>query len=265
MSFADIAQARNKEFRFRGKEPGRLENFSDACFALAITLLLISTSPPTSFEQVRKFVWELIPFTLCILFIVMIWYEHFVFYYRYGLRDSKVIVWNSLFIVIVLFYVYPLKFLARLILIPVSIVFGANDLRSDVITTIKGTDIAELMIIYGLGAAAVFFVIVLMYRHALSKAKDLELSELEVFDTKASIRANTLMALVPLLSAVLAMIFAGYPMLAGIVPGFTYFLYTPVMWINGSRTAKRRLKLLEGHLSSSSEPELAPSKAGEPI
>ena len=56
----------NKEFRFRGVEPGRLENFSDACFALAITLLLISTSPPSSFEQVKRFTWEVIPFTLCI-------------------------------------------------------------------------------------------------------------------------------------------------------------------------------------------------------
>ena len=28
----------NKEFRHRGEEPGRLENFSDAVFALAITL-----------------------------------------------------------------------------------------------------------------------------------------------------------------------------------------------------------------------------------
>lgn len=33
----------NQEFRYRGEEPGRLENFSDAVFALAITLLLIST------------------------------------------------------------------------------------------------------------------------------------------------------------------------------------------------------------------------------
>ena len=34
----------NKEFRFRGEEAGRLENLSDGIFALAITLLLVSTT-----------------------------------------------------------------------------------------------------------------------------------------------------------------------------------------------------------------------------
>ena len=72
----------NQEFRFRGEEPGRLENFSDAVFALAITLLLISTSPPTTFEQIKRFVWDLIPFCLCIIFIIMIWHEHFTFFFR---------------------------------------------------------------------------------------------------------------------------------------------------------------------------------------
>jgi uncharacterized membrane protein len=260
--FAERAQARNKEFRFRGKEPGRLENFSDACFALAITLLLISTSPPTNFEQVRRFVWELIPFAVCITFIVLIWYEHFLFYYRYGLRSRKVIVLNSLFLVI------PLKFLTKLILIPVSLIFGASDLRADVMGMIKGTDIGELMIIYGLGAAATFLTVMFMYRTALAKAEELELNALEIFDTKASIRANFFMALIPMLSVILAIIFKNNPILSGMIPGFTYFLYTPVMWINGNRTDKLRAKLLQekqGHLSSELSTEPEASKAGEPI
>ena len=66
----------NKEFRFRGEEPGRLENFSDAAFALAIALLLISTSAPTNLEQLKKFAWELIPFSVSIVLIVLIWHDH---------------------------------------------------------------------------------------------------------------------------------------------------------------------------------------------
>lgn len=265
-AFSKLAESNNKEFRFRGKEPGRLENFSDACFALAITLLLISTSPPTNFDQIRRFTWELIPFTVCIVFIVLIWYEHFIFYYRYGLREGKVIVLNSMFLIIVLFYVYPLKFLfTRLTLIPIALMFDIEILRNDQTLQISYNDsVAQLMIIYGLGAAAVFLVIASLYRHALTKKEELQLTEIEIFDTKASVRSNFLMALIPLVSAFFAMIFYSNSFLAGVVPGFTYFLYTPVMFINGHRTQKAREKLL-GHLSSEPSPEPEASKAGEPI
>jgi hypothetical protein len=119
------------------------------------------------------------------------------------------------------------------------------------------------MVIYGIGASAVFFVIMFMYKAALSRAKELDLNEIEIFDTRASIRSNFLMALIPLLSALLAMIFSFDAFLAGVIPGFTYFLYSPVMFINGSRTFKQRKKLLEDHLSSEASP--ASSNAGEPI
>ena len=126
----------NSEFRYRGEEPGRLKNFSDAFFALAITLLLISTTPPSNFEQVRRFVYDLIPFSLFIILIVLIWNQHFVFYFRYGLRDGTVIVLNTLFLVIVMFYVYPLKFLTHLILIPISKISGNENLRQQILGTI---------------------------------------------------------------------------------------------------------------------------------
>lgn len=262
-AFSKLAESNNKGFRFRGKEPGRLENFSDACFALAITLLLISTSPPTTFDQIKRFAWELIPFAVCITFIVLIWYEHFVFYYRYGVREGTIIVWNSLFIILVLFYVYPLKFLfTKLTLIPISIIFDVEILKPEA-NAIRNTDVGALMIIYGLGASAVFFVVMFMYKSALSRAAELELNEIEIFDTKASIRTNFLMALIPLLSAFLAMIFYSNPFLAGVIPGLTYFLYSPVMFINGAKTHKRRKRLVETYLPSEASP--ASSNAGEPI
>lgn len=233
----------NKEFRYRGIEPGRLENFSDACFALAITMLLISTSPPTTFEQVRRFVWELIPFAMCITVIVSIWYEHFIFYYRYGLRNGSIIVLNAMFLVLTLFYVYPLKFLTRTILLPLTNLSGERAMFEDLKGMIRAHDWGTLMAIYGLGAAAIFLVLALMYRHALRRRVELELNEIEVFDTKAKIRMNVAQASVPLLSATVAIILRDSPW-AGAIAGPLYFLYFPVMFTLGHRVDKRRRRLL---------------------
>jgi uncharacterized membrane protein len=150
------------EFRFRGIEPGRLENFSDAVFALAITLLLISTSAPTNFEQLKRFAWDIIPFCACITLIILIWYQHFIFFYRYGLRNAPVLVLNTLFLIIVLFYVYPLKFFTKMILFPVALLFHMEGLINELMPVLQGTDMAYLMIIYGIGATSVFLVLTLM-------------------------------------------------------------------------------------------------------
>ena len=233
----------NKEFRYRGEEPGRLENFSDAVFALAITLLLISTSPPTNFEQIKRFVWDIIPFCLCIALILLVWYQHFIFFFRYGMRNGKIIVLNTLFLIIVLFYVYPLKFLAKLILVPIADLFGQDELLVELKGVISARDIGDLMIIYGMGATGVFLMIMLLYRYALNQADELELNEIEKFDTRASIRTNLLMGSIPLLSVVLAILFRN-SWYAGMISGFTYFLYSPVMFIHGRKTDKRRKEFL---------------------
>lgn len=234
----------NKEFRFRGAEPGRLENFSDAVFALAITLLLISTTPPSTFQQIRRFTFDLIPFVMCIALIILIWHEHFVFYYRYGMRNGKVVFLNTLFLVIVLFYVYPLKFLTKLSLFAISVPFKIQWLTEELMAATKGGHMADLMIIYGFGAASVFFVLRLMYKYALGKAEELELNEIELFDTRTSVTTNLLMGVIPLLSVSIAIIFYN-SVWAGLISGVTYFLYWPVMLIHGLRVNKKREELLK--------------------
>jgi uncharacterized membrane protein len=235
----------NKEFRFRGEEPGRLENFSDAVFALAITLLLISTSAPSNFEQIKKFVWELIPFSACIVLIVLIWHEHFVFFYRYGLRNPKVIALNTIFLVIVLFYVYPLKFLCKLlILFPLARAFNEQTLLIELSAMLRVEDVSQLMVIYGFGASSIFFTLMFLYRYALKNSALLQLNQVEEFDTRHSMYSNLLMGSVPLISALIAFLFRDLQ-LGGMISGFTYFLYTPIMYFYNMRMTKRRKKLLE--------------------
>lgn len=232
-------------FRYRGMEPGRLENFSDAVFGMAITLLLISTSPPVNFDELKRFTYELFPFLACITLIVLIWHEHYIFFQRYGLRNGRMIALNTLFLVIILFYVYPLKFLTKMLLVgPLAYITGNQELVKEIMTMIHARDVGDLMIIYGIGAASVFLVLAIMYRYALSRADDLVLSELERYDTRTSMVSNLLMASVPLFSIVLAFLFRN-SFWAGPIAGFTYFLYTPLMFGYHRKVTRQRAVLLE--------------------
>jgi uncharacterized membrane protein len=231
-------------FRYRGKEPGRLENFSDAVFGMAITLLLISSSPPANFDELKRFTYELFPFLACITLIVLIWHEHYIFFQRYGLRTGRMIALNTLFLVIILFYVYPLKFLTTVILVgPLAYLTGNDILVKEIMSMIHAKDVGDLMIIYGIGATSVFVVLAMMYKYALSRAEALDLNELERFDTRMSMRSNLLMASVPFVSLVVAVLLRN-SFWAGPAAGFTYFLYTPIMFGFHQWVEKRRKVML---------------------
>jgi hypothetical protein len=174
----------------------------------------------------------------------MIWHEHFVFYYRYGFRNTKVVVLNTVFLIIVMFYVYPMKFLCKLLLLyPLAIAFNQENMLVELSQMAKPADTAQLMIIYGMGAASIFLVLMLMYRYALKNSDLLQLNKIEEFDTRASMISNFLMAIVPLLSVILAFLFRNSPW-GGLISGFTYFLYMPLMFIYNFRRGKQRKNIL---------------------
>lgn len=233
-------------FRYRGIDPGRLENFSDAVFALAITLLLISTTPPSNFVQIKRFVYDLVPFILCITLIMLIWSEHFHFFLRYGLRNSTMVVLNALFLVLVLFFVYPLKFLTKFILIPIGKLVNDPLIYQDLKGAIQPGEMPGLMVIYGAGFACIFALFTFMYLLALKNAKVLDLNEIEVFDTKVSIVQNSLMGFIPLVSVSVAIIFSDRP-LAGAAAGFVYMSYPIIMPVFGVIASRKRRLLIERH------------------
>jgi len=106
----------DRNFRWRGGDVSRVEAISDAVFALALTLLIVSLEIPRTFDELVQ-IFRLAPlFLVCFFLIIMIWYFHYLFHRRYGLEDFITIVLNSLLLFVVLMYVYPLKFLFSLLL-----------------------------------------------------------------------------------------------------------------------------------------------------
>jgi uncharacterized membrane protein len=69
------------------KEISRLEAFSDAVFAFALTLLVVSLEVPSSYRELMNIVRGFIPFACSFAIVTWIWYEHNKFFRRYGMED----------------------------------------------------------------------------------------------------------------------------------------------------------------------------------
>ena len=161
-----------------------------------------------------------------------------------------------MFLIVVLFFVYPLKFLTKLALFAISVPFKIDWLTQDLIASVKGADMGALMIIYGLGVSLVFFILSLMYRYAWRNREALSLNEIEQFDTQTSRTGNLLMAVIPLLSVLLAILFYNQQFV-GAIAGFSYFLYWPTMMVFGIQADNKRKKIVEAFNQKENENELA--------
>jgi hypothetical protein len=102
------------EFRWRSSEVSRLEELSDAVIGFALTLLVVSLEVPQTFDELLHTIRGFPAFGICFALLIVIWYEHYTFFRRYGLQDTATIVWNTIFLFLIVFYVYPLKFLFTL-------------------------------------------------------------------------------------------------------------------------------------------------------
>lgn len=232
----------NPEFKNRGEEQTRIETFSDAVFALAVTLLVLSSTVPETFQDLRDSFADIIPFGICISLLMIIWYQHYIFFIRYGFKDVKIVAINAVLLFLVLVYVYPLKFLFQVLykLFMAGITSDDEKIKYLFSEVIKREDAQELMIIYGLGGAAVFILLAIMYWVAHNRKKPLGLSKIELYHTKTSIYDNLVMGGIPLLSAIIASFgFKNGFMWSGIV----YYSYAFAMPIFHIFRDKRKKKL----------------------
>jgi uncharacterized membrane protein len=209
--------------QIRHREVSRLEGFSDAVFGFALTLLVVSLETPRDMSELRGLLRGLLPFAVTFAMVCWIWYEHNVFFRRYGLQNPLTVFLNCALLFLVLFYVYPLRFLATQLLIE---------------NTLRESDWRVLMYVYSSGVLLVFLVFVLMHWHAWRQRDALGLDAAERLALTFSTRAHLLSAAIAALS--LLMLVARLP---SFFAGIVYMLMGPAHAINGYRGGAAQEKL----------------------
>ena len=169
-----------------------------------------------------------VPFGVCFAQLIMIWRAHYQFSRRYGLEDPYTLMLNFLLLFLVLFYVYPLKFVFTMLFDEVT---GHS-------MDISFHEASVLMRIYAIGFAAVFALFSLMYFHAYKLRDALELNRVEVLHTLFSLRECLIMVGVGATAFVLAFKDPGWA-------GWSFFVLGPALGIHGAIYGKRIRLLAE--------------------
>ncbi len=246
--FVRAAQG-ERDFRWRGGEISRIEGLTDGVFALAIALLVISMDVPRTFDELVEAFLQAPVFLACFATLFWCWHVHFQFHRRYGLEDPLTLSLNGVLIFLVALYVYPLKFVFGMLWN--SMVLGRGfsvldsygnqvlDAEGEPVHAISDLgNMVDLMVLYGLGFAAVFLAFYLLTLHAWAWRERLELDERERILTKASLWAHGLCVLFGVVSSLIAIVWRN-PAAAGCL----YFGIGPLQAANGIFWDRRAVRL----------------------
>ena len=218
-----LAPRREQHFRWRGNEISRVEGFTDAVFAFAVTLLVVALEVPHTFKGLMDVVRGFPAFLICFTLLMTFWNAHYSYHRRYGLDGAFSRVMTMAIIVLVLFFVYPLKFLFTYITVGL---FGLDMQNAPHLETMA--EGRALYLIYGLGFAGVWGLYAVLYAHALSLRAQLQLDEVEVVLTRSSLAAYLIYVAVCLLSIALAMLTTN-----SWLPGVIYMVLAPLQGFSG--------------------------------
>ena len=215
-----------------GREVSRIEGFSDAVFGFALTLLVVSLEVPDNFEGLKQILRGFVPFAATFALVCWIWFEHYAFFRKFEAEDPLTIFLNCMLLFLVLFFVYPLKFVFSRV-IP-ALMGQAPEF------SMTETDGRMMMWIYSAGFVAMMAVFVLLYWNQYRHRQALGLSEEQAFVARVGARTHVLSVLVGLTSIVMALT---VPIQWIWTAGVIYALQGPLHWRNGVLIERQRARL----------------------
>ena len=216
----------------RHREVSRLEAFSDAVVGFALTLLVVSLETPKSIEDLKTQMLGFVPFALMFAMVCWIWYEHNIFFRRYGMQDALTVFLNSVLLFVVLFYVYPLRFLTTTLVGGLMGLPGVPDLRD--------LDGGVLLLLYSIGVLLVFTTFILLHLHAWRQRRAMDLTALEELQLRYRTRSHLISAGIAVASLILVFLLPGNQIMWA---GLIYSLMGPLHAWNGFRGGKAQSDL----------------------
>jgi len=225
--------ALDEGFRMRGASLSRLDVFSDVVLGIALVLLVVSLAIPRNFTQLRSPTPAFTTSSICFLMLVNAWFSHYIFFRRYGLNDRLTVALNAALLCLVLFCVYPLKFLYTTLF--TSLVPSDLSPRFAAAVQING-----MLVLYALGFSTVFFLIAALYWNAWRQRQRLELNGIERLLTVSSIVNLLGMAGIGLVACLAALL---CPPSWALYSAVLYFLILPWKALN-SVYFSRKARLL---------------------
>lgn len=223
-------------FRMRGVQMTRTEVFVDAAFAFALTMLVISGSEvPRSFSAMLEALKAVPTFAATFMMIVLFWSAHRKWSRRFGLESGTVVALSCFFVFVMLIFVYPL----RMVFSGMFHALSGNRLPTQVQLD-SWLELRQLFIVYGVGFLLLSLTVVALYVHAWRLRESLQLSALELHDTRSEIIAWMAPPVVALVSILLAMLL---PDRWVSLAGFIYFALAVAGPVIGARAGRHRRAL----------------------